>query len=83
MALSRDDLFRPFHEAIKPRDRWRIGAEAEKFGVIAETGAAVPYEGERGITGIFAALEKRGWTAASEVEGGPVLALTRAAVRRW
>ena len=77
MALSRDDLFRPFLEAIKPRDRWRIGAEAEKFGVIAATGAAVPYEGERGITGIFAALAKRGWTPASEVEGGPILALTR------
>lgn len=77
MALSRDDLFRPFHEAIKPRDRWRIGAEAEKFGVIAQTGAAVPYEGERGITGIFAALQQRGWTAVSEVEGGPILALTR------
>src|SRR5689334_20086138 len=77
MALSRDDLFRPFHEAIKPRDRWRIGAEGEKFGVIAETGAAVPYQGERGIIGIFAGLERRGWTAVSEVEGGPILALTR------
>jgi glutamate--cysteine ligase len=77
MALSRDDLFRPFHEAIKPRDRWRIGAEAEKFGVIGEHSAAVPYEGERGIIGIFAALQKRGWKAASEVEGGPILALTR------
>ncbi|HMI84435.1 MAG TPA: glutamate-cysteine ligase family protein [Polyangiaceae bacterium] len=77
MALSRDDLFRPFHEAIKPPDRWRIGAEAEKFGVITETGAALPYDGERGITGIFAALQQRGWTAVSEVEGGPILALTR------
>jgi len=77
MALSRDDLFRPFHEAIKPRERWRIGAEAEKFGVIVDSGAAVPYEGERGITGIFQALQQRGWTAVSEVEGGPILALTR------
>jgi len=77
MALSRDDLFLPFHEAIKPRDRWRIGAEAEKFGVIAATGAALPYEGERGITGILAGLEARGWTAVSEVDGGPVVALTR------
>ena len=25
------------------------------------TGAAVPYEGERGITGVFAALQQRGW----------------------
>jgi glutamate--cysteine ligase len=77
MALSRDDLFRPFHEAMKPRDRWRIGAEAEKFGVIAQSGAAIPYDGERGITGVFAGLEKRGWTPVAEVDGGPILALTR------
>jgi glutamate--cysteine ligase len=77
MALSRDDLFRPFHEAIKPRDQWRIGAEAEKFGVVTATGAAVPYDGERGITGVFAALQKHGWKPVSEVEGGPILALVR------
>ncbi|HMJ55914.1 MAG TPA: glutamate-cysteine ligase family protein [Polyangiaceae bacterium] len=77
MALSRDDLLIPFHEAIKPRDRWRIGAEAEKFGVIAATGAAVPYEGERGITAILGALQQRGWAAVSEVDGGPIVALTR------
>jgi glutamate--cysteine ligase len=77
MALSRDDLFRPFFEAIKPRDQWRIGAEAEKFGVIGATGAALPYEGERGITGVFAGLQGRGWKPVAEVEGGPILALTR------
>jgi glutamate--cysteine ligase len=77
MALSRDDLFRPFHEAIKPRDQWRIGAEAEKFGVVTATGAAVPYDGERGITGVFAALQKHGWQPMSEVEAGPILALAR------
>ena len=77
MALSRDDLFRPFHEAIKPRDQWRIGAEAEKFGVVTATGAAVPYDGERGISGVFAGLQQRGWKPVSEVDGGPILALTR------
>jgi glutamate--cysteine ligase len=77
MALSRDDLFQPFHDAIKPRDQWRIGAEAEKFGVVTATGAAVPYDGERGITGVFAALQKHGWKPLSEVEGGPILALVR------
>jgi glutamate--cysteine ligase len=77
MALSRDDLFRPFHEAIKPKSRFRIGAEAEKFGVIAATGAALPYEGERGITGILAALQSRGWKPVVEVDGGPIVALLR------
>ena len=77
MALSRDDLFRPFHEAIKPQGQWRIGAEAEKFGVVTATGAALPYDGERGISGVFSGLQQRGWKAVSEVEGGPVLALTR------
>jgi glutamate--cysteine ligase len=77
MALSRDDLFRPFHEAIKPLEQWRIGAEAEKFGVVTATGAAVPYDGERGITGVFAGLQHAGWKPQAEVEGGPILALVR------
>ena len=31
-----DDLLRPFHEAESPRSEFRIGTEAEKFGVDAD-----------------------------------------------
>ena len=77
MALSSDDLFLPFHDAIKPRDRWRIGAEAEKFGVAMPGVTAVPYEGERSVTAVLRAFEQRGWKPVSEVEGGPAIALLR------
>ncbi len=78
MPLSEDDLYRFFHAAMKPRHQWRVGAEAEKFGVYQETGGAVPYEGDRGIVGVLSALARRfGWTPVSEVEGGPLIALER------
>jgi len=38
--LSYDDLFLPFRAAMKPRAEWRIGAEAEKFGVYEQGGVA-------------------------------------------
>jgi glutamate--cysteine ligase len=78
MPLTHDDLFRPFHDAMKPRSAWRIGAEAEKFGVDARTFAPIPYEGERGVVAILHGLEARhGWKATFEVEGGPLIALER------
>jgi glutamate--cysteine ligase len=76
---SYDDLLIPFFSAIKPKNMHRIGAEAEKFGVDATTGAALPYEGERSVTSVLEALvERHGWQAEAEVEGGPRIALSRA-----
>jgi glutamate--cysteine ligase len=78
MPLSYEDLFLPFHHAMKPPEQWRIGAEAEKFGVYLATGAAVPYEGESGIVGVLGQLSSRfGWKPISESEGGPLIALER------
>ena len=54
-----DQLLIPFHEAMKPLDRHRIGAEAEKFGVDAVTGAPLPYEGERSVCTVLEALIER------------------------
>ena len=34
---------------MKPPERHRIGAEAEKFGVDAVAGTPLPYEGERSV----------------------------------
>jgi glutamate--cysteine ligase len=74
-----DDLLIPFHEAIKPEDQFRIGAEAEKFGVETETGAPLPYEGERSILSVLQALvDRHGWHPEAETPGGPLIALLRA-----
>jgi glutamate--cysteine ligase len=73
-----DDLEQIFHEAEKPRERHRIGAEAEKFGVDARTLEPIPYEGPSSILAIFERLEKRhGWKPVSESSGSPVIALER------
>jgi glutamate--cysteine ligase len=76
-ALTRhDDLLAPFYDACKPRERWRIGTEAEKCGVYAD-GSPVPFEGDRGVGAVLAALAKNGWEPHREVDGGAILSLTR------
>jgi glutamate--cysteine ligase len=77
---SRDDLEAVFHASEKPRSEWRIGGEAEKFGVDRVTGAPITYEGSRGVRRIFDALvDEHGWKPEAETEGGPVIALARGA----
>jgi glutamate--cysteine ligase len=74
-----DDLCIPFFHATKPAHLRRIGAEAEKFGVDARTGAALPYEGETSVLAVLQALvERHGWHPELESEGGPLIALARA-----
>lgn len=74
---SIDELLEPFHEAEKPRERWRIGTEAEKVGITRD-GAPVPYAGERGVHAVLQAIAARfGWEEDREVEGGPLIALRR------
>jgi glutamate--cysteine ligase len=76
---SLDQLLVPFHEAMKPKERHRIGAEAEKFGVDAATGAPLPYEGERSVLTVLESLvERHGWQPDRETPGGPLIALSRA-----
>jgi glutamate--cysteine ligase len=77
--VSLDQLLIPFHEAMKPVEQHRIGAEAEKFGVDAVTGAPLPYEGERSVVTVLQALvDRHGWHAERETPGGPLIALLRA-----
>src|SRR4051794_34089035 len=71
-----DQLLIPFHEAMKPPERHRIGAEAEKFGVDAVTCAPLPYEGQRSVLTVLEALaERHGWHPERETPGGPLVAL--------
>ncbi len=71
------ELYEVFHSAEKPESEWRIGAEAEKFAVHRESGAALPYEGERSVLSIFTELEAYGWQPERESASGPVIALRR------
>jgi glutamate--cysteine ligase len=79
MIRNIDDLFIPLHTAMKPRDRYRIGAEGEKFGVFVADGSPLPYEGPRSVLTVLNALvERHGWKSEPEYPGGPMIALERA-----
>jgi glutamate--cysteine ligase len=73
---SRDDLVGWIAEGEKPRERWRIGTEHEKF--VFKTGSleSVPYGGEFGIRALMEALIARfGWEPV--MEGDNLIALRR------
>ncbi len=78
--LTHDDLLAPFYEAFKPPNRWRVGTEAEKFGVMEGSYAPLPYAGPRSVRAVLDALVERfGWVPHAEVEGGEVISLSRGA----
>ncbi len=66
-----------FHEAEVPRERWRVGAEAERFGVDRDTGAPLMYDGERGVLRVLGSVASSGYAEYREVPGGPVIGLTK------
>ncbi len=75
-----DDLLEPFFGAEKPRSHWRIGTEAEKFGILTDTGRPLPYGGDRSVLTVFRRLvEQHGWFEEREFEGGEVISLRRGA----
>lgn len=68
-----------FRAAEKPASRFRIGVEAEKFGLSASDHAPMPYEGERGVQQVLHWLERTyGWRPVRETPTGPLIALQRA-----
>lgn len=72
----KDQLEAYFHDAAKPRERWRIGTEYEKVGIVRETGKAIPYSGKRGVEFILRELVERfGWQP--EEQDGHIIALSR------
>jgi glutamate--cysteine ligase len=73
---KKDELEAYFHEAGKPRDRWRVGTEYEKVGIVRDTGKAIPYSGRRGVEFILRELiERFGWEP--EEQDGHIIALSR------
>ncbi len=56
------DLIEVFSRGSKPRSRWRIGTEHEKFVYFTADNSQVPYEGKNGIKALLEATRRRsGW----------------------
>ncbi|WP_454279320.1 glutamate--cysteine ligase [Sphingomonas sp. Marseille-Q8236] len=73
---SRDQLIASFAKGEKPRDRWRIGTEHEKFVYARGDHHAPSYDEASGIRTLLGELEQYGWTPV--LEGGNVIALNGA-----
>ncbi len=54
---SRDELVAWIEKGVKPKERFRVGTEHEKFGFYRDTHAPVPYEGPRGIEALLKGME--------------------------
>jgi len=51
----------------KPREKWRIGTEHEKFPFYVDGNRPVPYEGERGIKAVLEGMQRiLGWDAIND-----------------
>ena len=73
---SRDDLVAWIAAGSKPKERWRIGTEHEKFLFHTDTLRPVPYAGPRGVRSLMEGLMARfGWVPI--VEGDTIIALKR------
>ncbi|MBA3880984.1 MAG: glutamate--cysteine ligase [Sphingobium sp.] len=70
----RDQLIATFAKGEKPKDRWRIGTEHEKFVYKTDDHRAPSYVEPGGIRDLLMALTEFGWTPV--IENGNVIALT-------
>jgi glutamate--cysteine ligase len=71
---SADQLVRPMQKGEKPRERWRIGTEHEKFVFRNSDHRAPSYDEDGGIRDMLMGLTEFGWEPV--IEGGNVIALS-------
>jgi len=72
--LTRRDLVEYMMSGMKPRDKWMIGTEHEKFGFELDTLKRLPYEGDKGIRAVLLAMQERfGWQPI--MEGSNIIGL--------
>ena len=71
---NRDDLIVPMQAGEKPKSRWRIGTEHEKFVYRLNDHGAPSYDEPGGIHDLLMALTRFGWEPV--IEGGKVIALS-------
>ena len=72
----RDQLIASFAKGEKPKERWRIGTEHEKFVYKTDDHRAPSYEEPGGIRDLLMALTEFGWSPV--MEGGNVIAMSGA-----
>ncbi len=70
----RADLLSVFAQGEKPREKWRIGTEHEKFVYRVKDKRAPSYDEPGGIRDLLMGLTEYGWSPVEE--GGNVIALT-------
>ncbi|MSP20148.1 MAG: glutamate--cysteine ligase [Alphaproteobacteria bacterium] len=64
---SKDDLVQHLAAGSKPREKWRIGTEHEKFAFRTKDLTPLPYEGDDGVSAILDGLvERYGWRPVRE-----------------
>jgi glutamate--cysteine ligase len=73
---SRDQLIAAFSKGEKPKDRWRIGTEHEKFVYSRKDHHAPAYEEKGGIHTLLIGLTRYGWNPV--FEGENIIALSGA-----
>ena len=65
---SRDQLASYLESGCKPKDRWRIGTEHEKFGFRLNDHSTIPYDGPNGIRVMLERMMRFDWQAVREGE---------------
>jgi glutamate--cysteine ligase len=80
-VITREDqLERYFEPGSKPRERWGIGLEYERFGLLEDTGEPIPYDGPRSVSAVLGTLvRERGWEPT--LEDGRLLGARRGGTR--
>jgi len=71
---SRDDLIATFAKGEKPKDKWSIGTEHEKFVYRCADHRAPSYDEPGGIRDLLDAMTEYGWSPV--IENGNVIALS-------
>ena len=74
LIAGREDILSVFAKGEKPKDRWRIGTEHEKFVYFHDDHHAPSYEEKGGIHALMIGLTKFGWEPV--YEGDNIIALS-------
>jgi glutamate--cysteine ligase len=68
---DKKSLIEYLRQGCKPREKWRIGTEHEKFAYHLDTLAPLDYEGDVGVRALLAGMEQFGWEPVLE-NGNPI-----------
>jgi glutamate--cysteine ligase len=71
----RDQLVAYIEAGCKPKEKWRIGTEHEKFAFRLSDLRPLPHGGPDGIAAMLTGLQRFGWSPVHE--GGNLIALTK------